>query len=133
MIYSSRSLWNFMDCQWQQLQIKMWSSETIFGKLCRVGIFFVSILWGKLGNKLLFFTTCHLQTNGKTEIVNRTLTTLLHSIIQKNLRSRERCLSHIEFAYYMNVPSMTNSSLFEVIYVFNPLTPLNLIPLPFEK
>ncbi|KAE8719660.1 Detected protein of unknown function [Hibiscus syriacus] len=56
-------------------------------------------LWNKLGTKLLFSTTCHPQTDGKTEVVNRVLSTLLRAIIKKNIKTWEDCLPHIEFAY----------------------------------
>ena len=56
-------------------------------------------LWGKLGTKLLFSTTCHPQTNGQTEVVNRTLGTLLRTVLKKNLKNWEVSLPHIEFAY----------------------------------
>ncbi|KAF7800458.1 Transposon Ty3-I Gag-Pol polyprotein [Senna tora] len=42
---------------------------------------FWRVLWGKLGTKLLFSTTCHPQTDGKTEVVNRTLSQLLRIVI----------------------------------------------------
>ena len=45
--------------------------------------YFWKTLWCKLGTKLLFSTTCHPQT----EVVNRTLSTLLRAIIKKNIKS----------------------------------------------
>lgn len=87
-------------------------------------------LWGKIGTKLLFSTTCHPQTDGQTEVVNRTLSTLLRSVLTRNLRMWEECLPHVEFAYNRVVHSTTKMSPFEVVYGFNPLTPLDLLPMP---
>ena len=87
-------------------------------------------LWGKLGTKLLFSTTCHPQTDGQTEVVNRTLGTLLRTILKKNLKSWEECLPHVEFAYNRAIHSTTNCSPFEIVYGFNPMTPLDLLPMP---
>ena len=90
-------------------------------------------MWGKLGTKLLFSTTCHPQTDGQTEVVNRTLSTLLRTIIQKNLKNWEDCFPFIEFAYNRSVHSTINFSSFEIVYGFNPLTPLDLLPLPVNE
>jgi hypothetical protein len=60
--------------------------------------YFWKVLWGKLGMKLLFSTTCQPQTDGQTEVLNRTLTQLLRAVIQKNLKNWEDCLPFIEFA-----------------------------------
>ena len=66
-------------------------------------------------------------------MVNRVLTTLLRAIIRKNLKSWEECLPHIEFAYNRSVHSATKFSPFEVVYGFNLLTPLDLLPLPNDQ
>ncbi|XP_062115055.1 uncharacterized protein LOC133829215 [Humulus lupulus] len=92
--------------------------------------YFWKTLWGKLGTKLLFSTTCHPQTDGQTEVVNRTLSTLLRAIISKNIKTWEDCLPHVEFAYNRSTHSATKFSPFEIVYGFNPLTPLDLSPLP---
>jgi len=83
--------------------------------------YFWKILWVKLGTKLLFSTTCHPQTDGQTEVVNRTLSQLLRALIQKNLKSWEECLPFVEFAYNRTVHSTTGFSPFEIVYGFNPL------------
>ncbi|KAL4384725.1 hypothetical protein GQ457_15G017850 [Hibiscus cannabinus] len=90
-------------------------------------------LWSKIGTKLMFSTTCHPQTDGQTEVVNRVLSTLLRSIIKKNIKTWEDCLPHVEFAYNHAVHSATKMSPFEVVYGFNPITPLDLLPLPQEQ
>jgi hypothetical protein len=95
--------------------------------------YFWKTLWCKLGTKLLFSTTCHPQTNGQTEVVNRTLSTLLRAIIRKNIKTWEESLPHVEFAYNRAVHFATKFSPFEIVYGFNPLTPLDLSPLPLTE
>ncbi|KAL4379292.1 hypothetical protein GQ457_02G026260 [Hibiscus cannabinus] len=90
-------------------------------------------LWSKLGTKLMFSTTCHPQTDRQTEVVNRVLSTLLRAVIKKNIKTWEDCLPHVEFAYNHAVHSATNMSPFEVVYGYNPTTPLDMLPLPFEQ
>ena len=55
-------------------------------------------LWNKLGTKLLFSITCHPQTDGQTEVVNRTLSTMLRAILKRNLKMWEECLPHVSFS-----------------------------------
>jgi hypothetical protein len=88
---------------------------------------------GKLGSKLLFSTACHPQTDGQTEVENRTLSSLLRAIIKKNLKTWEDCLPHVEFAYNRSVHSATNFSPFEIVYGFNLLSPFDLTPLPLSE
>ena len=89
---------------------------------------FWKTLWGKLGTKLLFSTTCHPQTDGQTEVVNRTLGQMLRCFIFETPKVWENLLPHVEFAYNRVVNSTTSHSPFEVVY--NPLTPLDLLPIP---
>jgi hypothetical protein len=77
---------------------------------------------------MLFPTTCHSQTDGQTKVVNRTLSTLLRTIIQKNLKNWEDCLPFIEFAYNRSVHSTTDFSPFEIVCGFNPPTPFGFAP-----
>jgi hypothetical protein len=95
--------------------------------------YFSKTLWAKLGTRLLFSTICHLQTDGQTEVVNRTLSMLLRALIKKNLKEWEECLPHVEFAYNRAVHSTTNMCPFEVVYGFKPLAPIDLLPLPLQE
>jgi len=60
---------------------------------------FWKTLWAKLGTKLLFYTTCHPQTDGQTEVVNKFISTLLRALLKGNRKSWDEYLPHVEFAY----------------------------------
>ena len=90
-------------------------------------------LWNKLGTKLLFSTTCHPQTDGQTEVVNRTLGTMLRAVLKKNFKMWEECLPHVEFAYNRATHSTTKVSPFQVVYGFNPRAPIDILPLPTSE
>jgi len=73
---------------------------------------------------------CHPQSDGQTEVVNRTLGQMLRCMIVHNTRECEELLPQIEFVYNRVVHSTTSLYPFEIVYGFYPLTPLNLLPLP---
>ena len=66
-------------------------------------IHFWKNLWAKLGPKFLFSTTCHPQTDGKIEVVNRSLSILLRALVKGNHKSLDEYVPHVEFAYNRGV------------------------------
>lgn len=58
--------------------------------------YFWKCLWSKLGTKLIFSTSFHPQTNGQTEVTNRTLGVLLRIMLKVNLKHWEDILSFYE-------------------------------------
>jgi len=46
------------------------------------------------------------------------------------LKAWELCLPHIQFSYNKVVHSTTKCFSFEIVYGLNPLTPLDLLPMP---
>jgi hypothetical protein len=65
--------------------------------------------------------------------MNRTLSQLLRVVIQNNLKSWEECFPFIKFAYNRAINSTNNVSPFEIVYGFNSLTHIDLIPLLLEE
>src|SRR3954468_23496147 len=87
----------------------------------------------KLGINLMFSSSSHPQTDGQTEVVNRSLSTLLRLLIKKNLKDWEDCIPHAEFAYNRAKHSTTQRSTFMVVYGFEPSTALDVLPLPLHE
>ena len=84
----------------------------------------------ELGTHLKFSTTCHPQTDGQTEVTNRTLGSLLRALVKKSVKGWDKLLPHAEFAFNRAPSKTTRLSPFQVVYGCNPKTPLDLTPLP---
>ena len=73
-------------------------------------------LWRKLGTLLTYCTSHHPQTDGQTEVTNRSLGNLLRSYVGENLKQRDMILPQIEFAYNQSLQQSIGMSPFEVVY-----------------
>ncbi|GJT19597.1 RNA-directed DNA polymerase [Tanacetum coccineum] len=87
-------------------------------------------LWKHLGANLQFSSSHHPQTDGQTEVTNRSLGNLLRSLVGDNKKQWDLVLPQAEFAYNRSSHSSTGRSPFLVVYGRNPFTPLDLAPLP---
>ena len=56
-------------------------------------------LWKKFGTKLQYSTSYDPQTDGQTEVVNRSLGDLLRCLIEENRKQWEVVVAQAKFAY----------------------------------
>ena len=54
-------------------------------------------------------------------------------LIKKNIKEWEECLPIPEYAYNRTRHSTTGKSPCEIVYGFNPLSPLDILPLPVQE
>ncbi|KAJ9562004.1 LOW QUALITY PROTEIN: hypothetical protein OSB04_007164 [Centaurea solstitialis] len=88
-------------------------------------------LWKSMGSRLQFSSSHHPQTDGQTEVTNRSLGNLLRSLIGDNPKQWDLILAQAEFAYNRSANRTTELSPFMIVYGRNPLTPLDLTPIPW--
>ncbi|XP_074314198.1 uncharacterized protein LOC141649405 [Silene latifolia] len=87
--------------------------------------YFWKTLWRLLNTKLLFSTSHHPQTDGQTEVTNRTLGRILRCIVKSSLKDWDLKLAQAEFAFNRALSSSTGHNPFEVVYGSNPLMPID--------
>ena len=90
-------------------------------------------LWHLANATLNFSCAYHPQTDGQTEVVNRSLGNLLRSLVSDHLKSWDQRLYQAEFAYNRSVNRSTGFSPFVITYGYNPRAPLDLAPIPDLK
>ena len=72
-------------------------------------------LWRKFGTELKYSSTCHPQTDGQTEVVNRSLGNLLRCLVGNNAKTWDIVIPQAEFAYNNSVNRSIKKSPFEAL------------------
>ena len=73
-------------------------------------------LWSKLGTRLQFSSAYHPQTDGQTEVVNRSLGNLLRCLAGERPKQWDLLLPQAEFAYNSSINRSTGKTPFESLY-----------------
>ncbi|KAJ9549289.1 hypothetical protein OSB04_021832 [Centaurea solstitialis] len=90
-------------------------------------------LWKRMGSHLNFSSAHHPQSDGQTEVTNRSLGNLLRSFVGTNPKQWDLVLPKAELAYNRSTHHSTGMSPFLVVYGRNPLTPLDLARSPVTE
>ena len=85
-----------------------------------------------LNIRLKFSSAFHPQTDGQTEVVNRSLGDLLRCLVGEHINNWDQILPMVEFAYNSSVNRSTGRSPFEIVTGLLPRKPIDLVPLAIE-
>eukprot|EP01018_Ginkgo_biloba_P002204 Gb_36326 [translate_table: standard] len=77
---------------------------------------FWKTLWKRLGTELKFSSAYHPQTDGQTEVVNRSLGNLLRNLAGSKPKQWDQVLAQAEFAFNESVNRTTGKTPFQIMY-----------------
>lgn len=87
-------------------------------------------LWRMVATDLQFSSAYHPQTDGQTEVVNRSLGNLLRCLVGDNLKSWDVVLPQAEFAHNLALNRSTGYCPFQIVYGLVPRCAVDLLQLP---
>ena len=94
--------------------------------------YFWRTLWRLMNTQLKFSSAYHPQTDGQTEVVDRSLGNLLRCLVEDKLTTWDQILAMAEFEYNSSVNRTTGHSPFEIVLGMQPKKPIDLAPLPIS-
>jgi FPC/CPF motif-containing protein YcgG len=74
------------------------------------------MLWKNMGTYFSFISTYHPQTDGKIEVVNKSLGNLLRSLVTEHHNHWDQILPQAEFAYNDSLNMSTRKIPFQILY-----------------
>jgi hypothetical protein len=77
-------------------------------------------LWNKLGKYFSFSLAYHPETDGKTDVVNKSLVNLLRSLVTEHHNQWDKILPQEEFSYNDSPNKSTGKISFQILYVMQP-------------
>lgn len=90
-------------------------------------------LWKMVNTQLNFSSAYHPQTDGQTEVVNRSLGNILRCLVGDHVKTWDQKLCQAEFAHNHAINRSTGYSPFQVVYSVQPRGPLDLMSLPVSR
>ena len=77
-------------------------------------------LWKNLGTNLSYSSAYHPQTDGHTEVVNRSMGNIFRSLVYQNTKQWDLALAQAEFAYNDSPNRITCMSSFHIVHGMHP-------------
>jgi hypothetical protein len=73
-----------------------------------------------MGTSFSFSSAYHPQTDGKTQVINRSLVDFLRSLVTEHHSQWDQIISHAEFSYDDSINRSMGQSPFHIVYGMQP-------------